>query len=59
MKTPTFNGQTAAYYWAALSESVCIRELNKLYPNGFISFAVKLSRGDNATLQLLVAAALL
>lgn len=59
MKATTFNGRAAEYYWTALSDSVCIRELNKLYPNGYISFAVKLQRSDKITLQLLVAAGLL
>ena len=50
---------TPAYYWDALSVSINRRELNKLYPNGYTSFVVKLRRNDRGTLQLLVAAGLL
>ena len=57
--TPTFNGHPATYYWDALSASINRRELNKLYPNGYTSFAVKLHRNDKVTLQLIAAAGLL
>ena len=40
-------------YWSALSKSLNRRELNGMYPNGYISFAVKLHRADKATLNLL------
>ena len=59
MRTPTFNVRTAAYYWDALSTSINRRELVKLYPNGYISFAVKFHRNDSITLQLIAAAGLL
>ena len=40
-------------YWNALEGSFTKRELNEMYPNGYISFAVKLHRDDKATLHLL------
>ena len=53
------NNDTDSYYWNALSTSINKRELNTLYPNGYISFAVKLHRNDAVTLQLLDAVGLL
>ena len=46
-------------YWNALEGSLTKRELNEMYPNGYISFAVKLHRDDKATLHLLDALGLL
>ena len=46
-------------YWDALERSLTKRELNEMYPNGYISFAVKLHRDDKVTLQLLSAKGLL
>ena len=40
-------------YWDALERSFTKRELNEMYPNWYISFAVKLHRADKATLHLL------
>ena len=45
-------------YWSALKKMINKRELDSLYPNGIISFAVKLQRGDKITLQLLAATGL-
>ena len=59
MKELIFNGQVFEYYWNALSTSINRRELLRLYPNGYISFAIKLQRNDMVTLQLLAAAGLL
>ena len=59
MKELIFNGQVFEYYWNALSASINRRELNRIYPNGYISFAIKLQRNDRITLQLLAASGLL
>jgi len=40
-------------YWNSLSKFLTKRELNEMYPNGYISFAVKLHRDDKDTLHLL------
>ena len=40
-------------YWNALEGLFTKRELNEMYPNGYISFAVKLHRKDKVTLHLL------
>ena len=57
MKTTIEN--SFEYYWNVLSNHINKRELNNMFPNGYISFCVKLRRKDTSTLQLLTSIGLL
>ena len=55
----TTNDDKEEKMWLALSAVINKRELNRIFPNGSLSFFVRLKRKDHVTMQLLKAAGLL